>query len=87
MVRCGVDAVCKQSPSQRNPSTVVQDPKDSPLAAAHVRDVLHNVSHPLLRLQLVGGAREDLQKRVEAPGRGGVAEDGVAEAVGEDALA
>lgn len=58
----------------------------APLAGAHVRDVLHDVSHALLRVQLIGRPREDLQKRVEPPSRRRVAEDRIPQPVRQAAL-
>ena len=55
------------------------------LAGAHVRDVLHQMRHPLLRVVLVGAAREDLQVRLEATRRRGVLEQDVPQPVRQSA--
>ena len=77
---------CDTAPARRT-QVIVDSTLNAPLATAHVGNVLDDVGHPLLRLELVGRARKDLQEGVEAPRRRRVPEDGVAEAVGEDALA
>mmetsp|Transcript_16856 Transcript_16856/g.64197 ORF Transcript_16856/g.64197 Transcript_16856/m.64197 type:complete len:308 (-) Transcript_16856:153-1076(-) len=52
-----------------------------PLGTAHIRDVLQDVRHPLLLVQLVGAAGEQLQVHLEAPRRTGVGQHRVVEAV------